>query len=810
MKRPFLYILIPFCFGIAISHLLKLPLATLLLTFIFFAIAAVVASKNNRISSLSLYLAIFFLGMAFYCHSLILPSSHIANLTTDEPVRILLRGTVADDPIVSDTPYGTKKIRFTLNSNFAKVDDKWKIVTGLVSVSISSKNDRRYQYGDELLLDGMLSKPHSLRNPGLFNYANYLAIKEIYSYIRVKDSRLVKIIGHGRTNWLMASSYKIRDRLNDILDKRFKMPYGGFLKSIITGERMGLGEEIEDDFIKTGTVHVIAISGLQVGLIAGIVLAIFGLLRIPKRINLVLTLIMLLFYSLMTGANPPIMRAVIMFFIFVAGYLINRDADILNSLSLAALIILLWNPKELFDPSFQLSFISIAGTILLCPVIDTFLGIPDAFKMPVGSKVRLYFLKSISVSIAAWLASWPLVAAYFNIVSPVSVVANLIVIPALFALSAASFLFFAANFLSPFLGGMVSGIVSRIEQILFAINHVLAQLPLAYFRMKAPGKIFLVIYYFFLLWLFIFPDPLLFKRLKIYKKHAVIIFLVALNIFAYSEIYSIFRKNLAITFLDVGQGDSAFIELPGRGNILIDGGSGGEDEKFDIGKSVVAPYLWNRGVRVIDAVIATHFHEDHIGGIIYVLENFKVGCVIDNGALSVGNKIHDRYMRLIKEKRIRHLTVGEGDTIEIFRGIKLSVLNPPKGEGLADSNEDSLSIKLTYKNFSCLFCGDMKSNSLDRLLSYGKFLESDVIKIPHHGGSPGNKISSRKFFERVSPKISIISVGMVNSYNMPSPEVLNIITSLNSICYSTKDYGAIQIFADSNGYEILPYKRINN
>ncbi|MDP3789821.1 MAG: ComEC/Rec2 family competence protein, partial [Candidatus Omnitrophota bacterium] len=308
------------------------------------------------------------------------------------------------------------------------------------------------------------------------------------------------------------------------------------MKAIFIGDRTGLGDDIKDDFIKTGTVHILAISGLNVVLIAGIVLAFFGILRIPKRWNLVFTLIFLIFYTFIAAAGPPIVRAVVMFCIFVIGYLIQRDTDLLNSLSAAGLLILLWSPQELFDPSFQLSFISVASIVIFCPVIDRWLGIGGAPPGNLFGRIRLYALKSVSISIAAWLGTSPVIAAYFNIASPVSIIANLIVIPMLFVLTTVSFVFFVGSQISVIFAAGLSGLILAIEQGIFFANHFLSRLPLSNFRIPAPSGVFLITYYLFI-FLLILPNKIELKRLKIFKIHIFIVLLLLLNIFVWFGVY---------------------------------------------------------------------------------------------------------------------------------------------------------------------------------------------------------------------------------------------------------------------------------
>ena len=674
---------------------------------------------------------------------------------------------------------------------------------GKFYLNITGPPQRQSWYGRILEVRGRFYPPRNFGNPGAFDYIRYLKREGVCGSLYVKPGE-IRLLSQGKGVGVRFGRW-VENLRNDfyfyLQDRLGKGEAAHVVGALVTGKKYGIPPSLRDLFSRSGASHLLAVSGLHMAIWAFIFYRLFYTILMgfhslaisgrARKLAGIFSLFPLLCIAVFSGFSPATQRAFIMVAIFILAFFAEEDAHPLNSLCLAAILILCVDATALFSISFQLSFTALFFLITTGQVLNT---------MPrFENKILSWAMGLALVSLVAGVATAPLIAHYFNLISWVQVPVNLALVPLLgmlcLPLGVACFFLYALDF--PLVGWGVD-LCGQVVGVAIDYMEFWVQWPWAWAMVPGPSIwVLCLIYLGLVLGIFSFYGGRKLKPMGLLSMCCLV--------FA-GIIYFLpprLPQGLEINVLDVGQGNSCLIQTRKGHGILVDGGGFSHKTSFDTGRHIIAPFLWQRKIKSLDAVILSHPESDHMNGLIYILENFKIGQIIKNRDTRE-TLSYRRFMSAARKKKIPvvhpdcHRSLWEFDDLSLlFFQCKTLV---PKG----NFNNNSLVFKLNYGDMTMLFPGDILKEREDLLARrMKKELKSKVLLAPHHG----SRSSSRHFFlDNVAPESIIISCGHLNRYRFPNSSVLERYRLRNIRVFRTDLHGAVTIRSDGKKYNLITHK----
>lgn len=622
------------------------------------------------------------------------------------------------------------------------------------------------EVGDMLLINGTYLEPDVARNERGFNYKEYLKTLEIYGTVEINHYKVIK---KGRINKLILYTARLKEILKSNISKVIKKAENkNLLIAMILGDTEDLSEELKTDFLNSNLYHILSVSGGQVSnIIIGITI-LFRLLKIHKKIMDVLCIVILIEFMFLTGLTPSIIRACIMCIISLISGLIIRRYDIANSLGISLLIILINNPFAINSLSVLLSYFGFLGII----VLGSF-TIKEVNKV-IKNNILRYILNIVISSVAAQIFIFPIILYIFGTISLTFIFSNLLIIP----LSTVITIIGLFIMICPL---QIFGFVEPLIELTINIVGFFSNIGISKIYCIIPNIKEIITYYVMSLYLYyMLRRDYIYKIKHFFRKYKKIIVIILLLSIGTSYIYKNIPKDLYINFIDVGQGDSTLITTQFNKKILIDGGGSEFSSTFDVGEKTLLPYLLKKKIHKLDYVIISHFDSDHVGGILTILEELNVKQVLIPKQVEYSEN-YNKFLDIIKKRNIKVKIVGEGNTINIDKNTYLDILWPEEKQ-IKDNvlNNNSLIVRLCYKNFKMLFTGDIEEIAEQRLLQKYENTEkltADILKVAHHGSKSS---SIAEFLEKVNPRIALIGVGKNNKFGHPNAGVLDRLNMLRN------------------------------
>ena len=735
---------------------------------------------------------------------------------------ITATGLITDDPEHTAT-----RVRFELlvseirlDGDIQEVNERWLVYARPPDELVARRDAPYFRYGDVLTVTGTPQEPRPIDG---FDYPAYLAAQGITAAVFAREAQ---VVGEGGARW-RAALYSARGRLADSIERVMPYPESALGQALLLGKRESLPTELVERFRGTGAAHLLAISGLHVGVLLAVTAGAGAwLLGRQRPTYLAVAAGVIWLYALGAGASPSALRAAVMGTVYLAALGMGRPSSVLPALALAAALMTASSPSLIRQVSFQLSFAAVGGIALALTVWDGNFG---GWRSPsAGWRARLlgWAVSLTVVSAAATLATWPLVAANFGEVALLGVPASLLAIPAMAPAVVSTMVAAVGGVVFEPLGELLGGIAVAPTAYLIGVVSAFPQWTL---EADWVGRPLLAAWYGGLGLALLAAQPHRTRRwrqavaslparlkslmrggpstssgqtgvvaseivgngVRLPSPYVTITVAIALGIAAgilWFRVAGGPDGYLYVHFLDIGQGDSILVVTPSGRQALIDGGPDGDTVSQALADTLP------RGDRSLDLVVVTHLDSDHSNGLLDVLDRYTAGAVL-SGPQPPGNEMRAQWDDRLERHGIVPVEVYAGYVIDLGDGVELQALNPPRDGLSGDSNNDSVVLRLTYGEVSFLLAADIESGAEEQLVDSGLELQSTVLKAAHHGSKTS---TTQRFLIAVSPAIAVVSAGLDNPYGHPAPVVMERLEAAIGAenVYRTDRDGSVEIVSD--------------
>jgi competence protein ComEC len=799
LRKPLPIVALFYAAGLVLAYFVPAPIPVLFAASFSLGLLALVM-PGRRGLMLGLLLPVL-AWTNFRAQTVSVSPRDVRRLFSNQAEYVTVRGTLCEAPVlrISERPRGVSQHCVAdLEVSAVRRHDQWEPAFGRVTTSTPGVLDDSFFSGRSVTVTGVLQPPKGPTAPGQFDYPAYLWYRGVFFQLRCEGTndwqRNDLTAEHRRPPWndrFCPWGQRVMSKGMPVEDESLRL-----LWAMVLGWKTGLTPEVSEPFIQSGTLHIFAISGLHIALIAGILVSVLRVLRVPRGASGLLVIPLIWLYTGATGWQASAIRSTIMMSVIIAGWALERPSDLLNSLAAAGLIILIWDPTQLFQASFQLSFFVVLGIALVVPSLERVrerllrhdpLLPPElrpGWKQWLDTPIR-WFSASFATSLAAWLGSMPLIAYYFYMITPGSLLANLVIVPLSSLALMSSLGSLVCGEWLPFLTELFNNSSWLSMLLMIRSSEWFASLPGAYFYVPQPALLDFAIYY--LLLAAVLSGVFLVPRWRSWA---------ALGAVALVTVWigrvSIGRNAVTLTVLPVPRG-AVFIDAPGsQHDLLVDCADSRSAQM------VLKPFLRSQGINRLRTVVVTHGDVQHVGGTDLMTQHFRARQIVTSVARFRSPAYHE-LVSTLEGSPNRWRRVQRGDTLDAW-----TILHPAEGDRFTQGEDFALVLRGECYGTRVLLLSDLGRLGQRALLERELDLRADILitSLP-----PRGEPVSEHLLEVVKPRLLIVAGADMPANARPTSRLRERLSGLGiPVCY-TSDSGAARLLLNSKGWQLSTMSR---